>query len=88
MKIKEGFVMREVAGQTVVIAVGESSKQFRGMIYLNDTGKCVWTCIQEGLEEAAIVEKIVQMYDVNLERATQDVREMVQQMLDAGVIEQ
>lgn len=37
MKIKDGFVLREVAGQTVVIGVGALSEQFHGMILLNDT---------------------------------------------------
>ena len=32
MKINEGFVLREVAGQAVVIAVGEASEKFHGMI--------------------------------------------------------
>ena len=35
MRIKEGFVLREVAGQVVVIATGEASKGFHGMIKLN-----------------------------------------------------
>lgn len=37
MKIKDGFVLCEVAGQTVVIGVGALSEQFHGMIRLNDT---------------------------------------------------
>lgn len=37
MKLKDGFVLREVAGQTVVIGVGALSEQFHGMIRLNDT---------------------------------------------------
>lgn len=37
MKIKDGFVLREVAGQTVVIGVGALSEQFHRMIRLNDT---------------------------------------------------
>ena len=35
MKLKPGFVLREVAGQALVIATGELSKQFKGMIKLN-----------------------------------------------------
>lgn len=38
MKIKEGFVLREIAGKAVVIAVGEASKTFHGMINLNSEG--------------------------------------------------
>lgn len=42
MKIKNGFVLRDVGGQAVVIAVGEASKTFHGMINLNVTGKEIW----------------------------------------------
>lgn len=58
MKINEGFVLREVAGQAVVIAVGEASEKFHGMINLNDTGKCIWQGIQEEMSEKEIVKKI------------------------------
>ena len=39
MRIKEGFVLREVAGQAMVIATGEASKEFHGMVKLNESGK-------------------------------------------------
>ena len=39
MKIKKGFVLRDVAGRSVVVATGAAAKKFRGMIMLNDTGK-------------------------------------------------
>ena len=48
MKIKEGFVVREIAGQSVVIAVGAASKIFNGIIKLNETGKIIWTKLSEG----------------------------------------
>ena len=42
MKIKNGFVMREVGGANVVVPVGEMSKAFHGMINLNETGAFLW----------------------------------------------
>ena len=59
MRIKKGFVLREVAGQIMVIATGEASKDFHGMIKLNATGKVIWLGLQEGLsqEEIAALEK-------------------------------
>ena len=42
MKIKDGFVLRQVAGQGVVIATGEASKEFSGMVKLNGTGSFIW----------------------------------------------
>lgn len=87
MRIKEGFVLREVAGQAVVIAVGEVSEKFHGMINLNDTGKCIWQGIQEGMSEKEIVKKITDQYEVDLERAENDVKQMIQKMYEVGVIE-
>jgi hypothetical protein len=87
MRISEGFVLREVAGQAVVIAVGEASEKFHGMINLNDTGKCIWQGIQEGMLEKEIVKKITDQYEVDPERAENDVKQMVQKMYEVGVIE-
>lgn len=87
MRISEGFVLREVAGQAVVIAVGETSEKFHGMINLNDTGKCIWQGIQEGMSEKEIVKKITDQYEVDLERAENDVKQMIQKMHEVGVIE-
>ena len=87
MKINEGFVLREVADQTVVIAVGEASEKFHGMINLNDTGKCIWQGIQEGMSEKEIVKKITDQYEVDPERAENDVKQMIQKMYEVGVIE-
>ena len=48
MKIKDGFVLRDIAGDTVVIATGELSKTFHGMIKLNSTGKEIWQILSSG----------------------------------------
>ena len=42
MKIKNGFVLRVVGGESVVVPVGEMSKKFHGMINLNETGAFLW----------------------------------------------
>ena len=42
MKIKNGFVVRKVGGESVVVPVGEMSKEFHGMINLNETGAFLW----------------------------------------------
>ena len=42
MKIKDGFMLRKVGGQNVVVAVGKASRDFNGIIRLNDTGRFLW----------------------------------------------
>ena len=86
MRIKNGFVLREVAGQIMVIATGEASKDFHGMIKLNKTGKVIWLGLQEGLSEDKIAECLQEQFDVDLEKAKQDTRAFVQQMEEMGFV--
>ena len=86
MRIKSGFVLREVAGQIMVIATGEASKDFHGMIKLNSTGKVIWLGLQEGLAEAEIAARLQEQFEVDSEKATQDTRAFLQQMEEMGFL--
>lgn len=86
MKIKEGFVLRQVAGQGMVIAVGEASKEFHGMVKLNETGSKIWQGFADGLDQVQIAEKLADEYDVTLEKATADVEAFVIKMKKTGFI--
>ena len=86
-KIKDGFVLREVAGQAVVIAVGEASKNFHGMINLNETGKVIWQAVEQGIDVDGIAQKLVQEYAVDMELARRDVVSMLEQMESVGILD-
>lgn len=87
MKIKENYVMREVAGQAIVIAIGEESGRFKGMINLNRTGRDVWTCLKNGMDLNETVKKIVDKYEVDSNIVAQDVEKMVDKLYKVGVLE-
>ena len=87
MKIKQGFVMRDVAGQAVAIATGEASKSFHGMVKLNDTGAIIWNGIEKGLDEAEIAGQLAASYDVEVDQALKDVESFIARMRDAGLVE-
>ncbi len=86
MRIKKGFVLREVAGQAMVIATGEASKDFHGMIKLNDTGKDIWQGLIDGLSADQIVATIRGKYEVEQDKAAQDVSEFIQKMEEMGFL--
>lgn len=88
MKIKKGFVMRKVAGNAVVIATGEASKSFHGMVRLNATGADIWQGVADGLDENAIADRLVEIYEVEREKAYEDVISTVAKMKEAGFIEE
>lgn len=86
MRIKNGFVLREVAGQIMVIATGEASKDFHGMIKLNNTGKEIWLALQEGLAVDDIAMRLHEKFDVELEKATADTHAFIEQMKEMDFI--
>lgn len=86
MRIKSGFVLREVAGQNMVIATGEASKDFHGMIKMNNTGKEIWMGLQAGLSEDGIASALHEKYHVDSEKAKQDVKEFINKMLEMGFV--
>ena len=79
--------MREVAGQAIVIAIGEESERFKGMINLNRTGRDVWLYMEKGLDSDEIAKKISEKYEVDLNVAKHDIESMIDRLYKAGVLE-
>ncbi|PLS31401.1 coenzyme PQQ synthesis protein [Bifidobacterium margollesii] len=86
MRIKDGFVLREVAGQGVVIATGEASENFHGMIRLNATGELIWKALTDGKTEDGIVAELTARFDVSESQARADVADFIRQMSDNGFL--
>lgn len=86
MRVKQGFVMRDVAGQTVIVATGEASKSFQGMIRVNPTGKVIWQGLTDGLTDDQIVDNILKEFAVERDVAAKDVATFIEQARDNGFL--
>ena len=87
MKIKSGFIVKEIAGQYVVIALGAASKIFNGIIKLNDSGKFIWDKLAVGAEKDDIVNALLEEYDVNRTVAEADVDKFIDELKGANILE-
>lgn len=88
MTIKKGFVAKEIAGQYVVVALGEASKIFNGIIKLNESAKFIWDQLAEGKEKDDVVEALLNEYDgVDRETAARDFDNFVNTLKGANIIE-
>mgnify|MGYP003377258557 CR=1 FL=1 len=87
MRIKEGFMMREVAGKYVVVPVGVGTYSFKGMIQMNRLGAFLWEQLKEEQTKEELTAKILERYDVDSVQAEQDVETFTTQLLDAGILE-
>lgn len=87
MKIKDGFILRDIGDKTVVVATGEQSENFNGIIRLNATGKMFWEALSVGCEKEELVEKILSLYDIDRETATADVDAFIKKLEGADLID-
>lgn len=47
MKIVKEFILREIAGECVLVPTGATSQEFNGMITISDTAKFIWENIEK-----------------------------------------
>lgn len=88
MKIKAGFIKRDVAGKTMVVATGELSKQFKAMITLNETGKFIWELLEKGTTEEEIVNKLLEeCIDAERAQVEVDVKNFIQKLKEDNILE-
>ncbi len=85
MKIKDGFVLRDVAGSCVVVPVG-ADLNFNGMITLNDTGKTLWMALGEETDVDGLVTALTSEYDVDADTARAAVEKFVESLKKHGFI--
>lgn len=81
MKLKDGFLLRTIAGQTVVLPSG-GDLDLNMMITLNDTGAFLWEKLQQETDEAALVAALLAEYDVDEPRAAAAVAAFVKKLED------
>ena len=81
MQINPDFTIQKVGGSYVAVAVGEISKQFHGMIRLNETGAFLWNKMAErDCTEEELVDSLLEEYDTDRETAARDVHKMIENL--------
>jgi len=85
MKLKDGFLIREVAGQTVVVPT-EGDMDLNMMITLNGTGAFLWEKLQKEVSEDELVSALLEEYDVDEATARRSVAAFVGKLKENGFI--
>ena len=85
MKLKEGFILSEVGGQTVVIPTGDIV-DLKAVITLNETGKFIWERLSEETEAETVVQALLDEYDVDRETAAAHVKAFIDTLEKHGFL--
>lgn len=89
MKLKSGFVLREVCGQKVIVAEGLEAVDFGHLISLNDSAANIWQIAQQqgDFTVESIAQEICQQYDIDLNTAQTDIKEIIESWQKLGIVE-
>lgn len=87
MKIRDTFILSEVAGMPVVVPLGAEST-FRNMIKLNETGAFLWEKLQKETTLDELAEAMVEKYGIDKELATRDAQTFLTSLRSFGALEE
>lgn len=85
MKVSNNFVLREIAGDSILIPVGQIDMQ--GMLLLNPVSMLIYQELQSGKKTEEILQKLVVEYDVGRAQAQDDLEKTLAQMRELGIVE-
>ena len=88
MKIKNGFIARNVGGNRMVVATGAQSKTFGGVMSLNGSGSLLWDILLNGADREALIEKVLDTYEIDRATAETDVDCFIEMLREAGVLDE
>ncbi len=86
MKIKDCFVLRQIAGINTVISTSKKTS-FEGMITLNDTGVFMWEQLTKGVTLDELVDAMVKEYDIDKAMALSDAEAFIKKLETIDVFE-
>ena len=86
MKIKEGFLIRKVASQYVVMPCNNDIN-FNGMISLNESGAFLFNLLKENITKDDLLQAMLNEYDVSKEVALNDIEKFLKVLQDNNLLD-
>ena len=89
MKIKDGFILRQICGEYVVVGEGLAQVNFNKMLSLNETAAFIWESIKgKEFTKEDLVKLLLDRYEVSEERAAEDIDKLLAVWVQEGVAEE
>ncbi|MCD8230868.1 MAG: PqqD family protein [Clostridiales bacterium] len=86
MKINEDYIMRNIAGEVIVVPTGVAAGNMNGLITLNDVAAFLWKNLQEDRTVEELEALVLEEYDVDEETAKRDVKGFTDALFQCGML--
>lgn len=86
MRLKEGFMLKEIAGTWVVVPIGQRVVEFGGMMTLSESGAELWRKLESETDMEELVNVLINSYDIDKETARGDVDQFLSSLREKGLL--
>jgi hypothetical protein len=86
MHVVPGFVVREIAGETIAIPAGPAARELSGLLALNGSGTFLFNLLQTEQSEQSLVQAMLDSYEIDRPTAQADVAEFLEVLRSNGIL--
>ena len=86
MNVRKQLVKRTIAGDVILVPVGDASLELKGLLTLNETGERMWDLLLPCDTEEALVQHMLEEYEVDEATLRTDVREFLAQLRQLEIL--
>ena len=87
MIIKQTLIHRQIVGEHMLIPVGDVPEKQNGLFALSEVGAFIWEQIENGKNEAEILDAVLDEFDVDPQTAIADLNGFLDHLTSYGIIE-
>lgn len=88
MQASKDYLMRSIAGETILIPSGAAAQKFNGLVTVNAIGSFIWDVLQQPVTLDALVGRITEEYEVDEATARSDAEEFLAELRQIGALEE
>ena len=87
MKTNKEYMLREIAGETVLIPTGSASQKLNGMIQLTESAAYIWKQVDTAVDLDEIVARVQDEDEVDEDTARRDIYGFLRELYVRGVVQ-
>ena len=87
MQVSKDYLLRTIAGETILIPSGAAAQKFNGLVTVNSLGAFIWNALSQPTDLDTLVCRITDEYEVDAETARRDAEEFLSELRRLGALE-
>ena len=80
--------MRNIAGDIVIVPVGETALSYNGMITTTPTGAAIWQALETGGDRETLIQTLLDRFEVDYETAAADTDEFLEKLRSLKMLDE